>query len=206
MRMSQHVDSDAARAIQIALPRGRQKPSSFSALEGYICACIGRQQVRGHGLARPFDRKAMQNEMCRLSGRHAAHSKSATSSVNTAGSAIELPAYAGFLRITQMNMWTALGRTLAPESPHIVGFGRRDTIYRVQQPTFSSCVRRQTTRRLGRWLPVGEGGFRSGTGRIAAHRLSPMGVARRERDHRWIQKGSEEGKQACRGPTNVLNS
>jgi hypothetical protein len=73
----------------------------------------------------------MQNEMCRLSGRHVVYSKSAPSSVNTAGSAIELPACAGFLRITQMNMWTAPGRTLARESPHIVGFGRRDTIYRV---------------------------------------------------------------------------
>jgi hypothetical protein len=45
--------------------------------------------------------------------------------------AIELPGSADSLLIAQTNMWTAPLRTLACDSPHIVGLDRRDTICRV---------------------------------------------------------------------------
>src|SRR5215475_6527260 len=49
-----------------------------------------------------------------------------------------------------MNMWTVPTRTLARESPHIVGLDGQNTIYRVGNRPSKSCVRCQTTRWLGR--------------------------------------------------------
>src|SRR6516164_10120290 len=48
-----------------------------------------------------------------------------------------------------MNMWTVPTRTLARESPHIVGLDGQNTIYRVGNRPSKSCVRRQTTRWRG---------------------------------------------------------
>jgi hypothetical protein len=116
----------------------------------------------------------VQNEMCRLSGRHHTYSRSRPCRVNLnwcCGAlaeppskpgvstskymipvvlfrwrrlsklpsalekppirAIELPGSADSLLIAQTNMWTAPLRTLACDSPHIVGLDRRDTICRV---------------------------------------------------------------------------